>query len=144
MPCRDPRDNMGYKEVEACENRYSGWLEEVRADFDKLTDLLCNVSRAMDNNKDTRYLDENPEFRLWWENHKKADEERLEKERKLENYALAKVESAMEYFEKYEEMSNDSSLLQSDREYFARKLEGLKTEIAEAFKDFPNIARKYA
>ena len=98
----------------------------------------------MEESNDTKYIDENPELKLWWEEHKKEDERRLKLEQEDINAARLAIEAAIDYTTTYKEMLMNPGLSHSDKSYFTDKITRLKTEISEIFRRFPDIARDYS
>ncbi len=142
MPCRDPRDNMSWADVERCNDRWEKEYRELKRDYDKLTDMICAVFTDMDNRGQTAHIN-NPESREWWMNHKAEDAARLKREQEVEAASRLQVQTAITYMERYKEMLSKNDLLPDDKKYFEERMVELRNEIAQAFDRFPGIAKEY-
>ena len=143
MPCHDPRDNISIRDVERCRDEGEAHYAKLHSEYSKLIDLMCSVCGDIEAADGPQYFDENPELKIWWEDHKKEDEARLIKEREDINAARLAVKAAADYIETYTGMLVNRGLSASDQAYFTDKILGLKKEISEVFKRFPDIAKEY-
>lgn len=63
----------------------------VHRRLDKVTDMLCGLLRKIERRGKTHiYVEEGSELDYWWQEHKKQDERRMERERQ-EKRKLAKL-----------------------------------------------------
>jgi hypothetical protein len=140
MPCYDPRSDVSWDDVERCDSNWSRDYSELEKKYNKLVDMTCDTFRTMEARGTIDIL--SPEARIWWENHKKEDEERLVREAKDRESAKQAIRAAIGHLEKYVSMTMDSELPSDDKRYFESKIEGIKKEV-DAFEErFPGIVKE--
>ncbi len=141
MPCRDPRDDVRWSDVERVEEKWEGYYNEVSTKLDSLTAMVCSVFTEMDKKGETSHL-ENPESRIWWEDHKKADIERLEREKQFKHVAMQSVYSSVEQMAKYKELLEDERIAEADKAYFADRISSIVQELKEFEDRYPGIMKE--
>lgn len=143
MPCYDPRDNISIGDIERCRDEQEAHYKALENKYNKIVDLLCDTCGKMESDGITKYINDNPELRLWWEDHKKMDVARKEKEKRDAEAAFDKVRVAISYIEKYQNMMS-ADLPEEDKDYFKKKIKYLMDGIKEAFELFPSIAKEFS
>ena len=142
MPCKDPRDDISYYDIERCRDEEQEYYDALKSEMDKLTDMTCAAFTILESAGVTAHLVD-PEVRLWWEEHKKADAERLEKEKRDVDAARQKVKTAVDYITRYAKIVKTEDLPGEDKQYFTDKTNALFEEIRETFSKFPEIIKEF-
>ena len=144
MPCHDPRDDVRWADVERVRDEEQAHYDKLHSEYSKLIDLMCETCTHMEATGDSKYLDNSPELRMWWEAHKKEDEARAERERTTLVSSKLAVRAAIDYIETYTEILKNKGLSANDKSHFEDKIASLKREISEIFARFPAIAKDYS
>lgn len=71
-------------------------LSELRKELDKTTDLLCRACRALENIESNNMLAPGTAHRIWWDNHKKKDQERFDAEKRQKEHDLKNKKNELE------------------------------------------------
>jgi len=142
MPCYDPRDHATWRDIEECRDRCDEEYNDLKAKYDKLTDLLCTVCRTMESDGMFTYIDENPELRAWWDEHKRLDAEKAERERSNRESAKQAIVAAARHIVSYNELAEKEELAKEDKEYFRRRVSELEAEIRELASRFQGIEKE--
>ena len=140
MPCRDPRDDITVSTLEECRDDYRKEISEYKDKIDALTSMACAAFTAIENG-DFDVLNTNKEVKLWWEEHKKLDEERIAKEKEDKAEALKAIEAALSDIERYQKQVDSNLGDEEVMSFFNDRIDWRQREIREHLQRFPELAK---